>query len=227
MTVSAIVPVYNGRDHLADALASIVAQTCPPTEVVVVDDGSTDGSADLAASIAETASVPIRVIRQDNAGVAAARNAAVAESQRDVFAFLDQDDRWTPDKLAAQLAALEADPVLGFVTARQSITLEPGCERPSWLRPEMLDGPQDGTLPGTLVVRREAFAAIGPFNPEYRTGSDADWFIRATEAGVASQQLDDVLLLRRVHDRNESQRVEQNNRELLHMLRASLRRRDA
>jgi glycosyltransferase involved in cell wall biosynthesis len=101
-TVSVVIPCYNGSRFLRETLASVLRQTEPVREVLVVDDGSTDGSAD----IAESFGPPVRVIRQANAGESTARNRGVEEARGDWVAFLDADDVWEPHKLERQLAAL-------------------------------------------------------------------------------------------------------------------------
>ena len=235
--VSAVVPVYDGRPYLAEALASALAQTWARSparsrralEVVVVDDGSTDGSPEVAASFAEaragsSSPVQVRVVRRPHRGVAAARNAGVAAARGRLLAFLDQDDRWTPDKLERQVAHLEAHPEDGFCLARQRLFLEPGVERPGWLKPELLEKDQPGYVPGTLVVRREVFDAVGPFDEGRPVASDADWFLRAKDAGVGMAMLPDVLLERRIHRANQSAQTLQGTSELLHAVRASILR---
>ena len=110
-TVSVVIPCYNGAAFLREALDSVLAQTRPPLEVIVVDDGSTDDSA----AIAESYGPPVRVIRQENQGESVARNRGIDEARGDWIAFLDADDVWKPEKLARQLAAVEPD-VVGLHT---------------------------------------------------------------------------------------------------------------
>ena len=221
--VSVIVPVLDGAAFLAEALASVAAQTYAPVETIVVDDGSRDASAGIAAR-----APGVRLLRQANAGVAAARNRGVREAAGEVLAFLDQDDRFTPDKLAVQVAALLAEPDLGFCLAHQRLFLDGLAAPPSWVRPEWLAGPIPGILPGTLVVRRAAFARIGSFVESEPIGSDSDWFMRARDLAVPSRMLDDVLLERRIHADNQSAKVRAGHLQLLRSVRRSLgRKRDA
>src|SRR6185503_2024667 len=104
--VSAVIPAYQAAAFLADAVESVLAQTEPVGEIVVVDDGSTDGTAAVAASFGDR----VRYVRQENQGVAAARNRGVAEARGRLVAFLDADDTWEPEKTARQLAHLRAHP---------------------------------------------------------------------------------------------------------------------
>ena len=110
MTVSVLIPCYNRERSLGEAVQSALAQSRPPAEVVVVDDGSTDGSAAVAERLNRPGTPPVRVIRQANAGAAAARNRGLAECRGEWVAFLDSDDVWAPDKLERQLAAADAAP---------------------------------------------------------------------------------------------------------------------
>lgn len=217
--VAVVVPVHDGAAFLAEALASAVGQSRAPAEIVALDDGSTDDSAAVAASFPG-----VRCLPRPHRGVAAARNAGVVATRAELIAFLDQDDRWTPDKLAVQAAHLEARPDLGFCLARQRLFVEEGAERPSWLRPALLAEDQPGYVPGTLVVRREVFDAVGPFDEDRPIASDADWFLRARDAGVRMEMLPEVLLERRIHRANQSAQTLQGTRELLAAVRASIAR---
>jgi len=109
--VSVIIPIYNARDVIRETLASVAAQTMTDLEVIVVDDGSTDGSADLVCAHSQVT----RCIRQDNRGVAAARNRGIQASSGRYLALLDHDDLWASDKLEKQAAVLDARSAVGMV----------------------------------------------------------------------------------------------------------------
>lgn len=219
-TVSAILPLFNGRRFVKRAVTSMLEQTHPPDEIWIIDDGSTDNGVDVIPN-----HPAIRIVRQPNSGVAAARNRGVSVSSGELIAFLDQDDWWTPDKLDKQIAVLQSEPELGFVLAHQLIRLSPGVSKPGWLKPEQVDNPCVGYLPGTLLVRRTTVDRIGPFNTGYRSGSDSEWFFRAKDQGVPMKILDDVLLHREIHSHNQSHDTATANQELLRMVRASLKQR--
>jgi glycosyltransferase involved in cell wall biosynthesis len=194
--VAAIVPLYNGRRFIGEAIASILAQRPRPSEIVVVDDGSTDGGAAPLAGHAE-----LRLIRQANGGEAAARNRGIRETVAPLLAFLDQDDLWLPDKLALQVPCLESDPAIDIVFAQHRLTVEDGAR---WFRRDALGRPLTAELPGTMIVRRSAFSRIGPFREDLRLGSDVDWILRARDAGLGCRLVEQVLLLRRLHEANAS-----------------------
>jgi glycosyltransferase involved in cell wall biosynthesis len=113
--VTALVPVYNGAAWLAQALDSALAQSFERLEVVVVDDGSTDSSGEIAQRYAAASDGRIRMLRQDNAGLPAARNAAIAAARGEMFALLDADDVWQPHHIAQAVEVLDARPLVGLV----------------------------------------------------------------------------------------------------------------
>jgi len=220
-SVSVVIPVYNGVRHLGDALASVLAQTRPAQEVIVVDDGSTDGSAVLLRDRFPT----VRCLRQDNAGAGAARNRGVAAATGDFLAFLDADDLWEPDKLQRQLAAFAADPGLEMVLCRVRQFHCPELTGEERRRRAIPREVMPGYLPGAMLVRRPAFLRVGPFNPELRIGEFVDWHARAVELGLNRRQLPEVLLLRRLHRSNLGLVARDQRRGYLHALKASLDRR--
>ncbi len=223
MIVSVILPVYNGERYLTEALQSVAAQTFTAYELLVIDDGSTDGSSELVQQALQT-NPRIRYLHQENSGVSSARNRGILASSGQLIAFLDQDDRWRDDTLACQVAYHQQHPNVGYTLAQQICFLEPGCSPPKWFQLQTLDQPQVGYLPGTLMVKRAIFNQIGLFNPEIPISSDADWFARATDAQIPTHTLPQVLLERRIHNENQSQQSKQIHKELFHLLHASVKR---
>lgn len=208
-SVSVVIPAYNAERYLGEAIESVLAQTLAPFETIVVDDGSSDGTAAVAGSYSG-----VRLISQENAGPAAARNHGFAASAGELVAFHDADDLMTPDKLAVQVAEI-ADPAIGCVLAEQELLVEDGAELPFWAegtevpavmpaRPEeFADEPDVHTM--TMLVRREVFERVGGFDEEMRAAEDFDWLLRAAEAGIEFARLPRVLLLRRVHSQSLTQ----------------------
>jgi glycosyltransferase involved in cell wall biosynthesis len=199
--ISVVIPAYNGEAFLEQAIQSAVEQTWPRTEVVVVDDGSTDRSAEIAASY------PVELVRQENRGVAAARNRGLEEARGDLLSFLDQDDMLRPEKLERQFEALQAQPEAGVSSCQMRIFLEPGCPVPDWIDPDLLGREVHSLQLGTILAWRRTFEQIGHFDESYRWGNDTDWFMRSREAEVPIARVSDALMLYRVHDQNESLRV--------------------
>ncbi|HEU4837333.1 MAG TPA: glycosyltransferase family A protein [Pyrinomonadaceae bacterium] len=217
--VSVIIPVYNGARHLRAALESVFAQTYRPIEVIVVDDGSADDSGVIAQSFPE-----VRYIRQANQGVAAARNNAIAVAGGEFFAFLDQDDVWTPEKLRLQIGHLLSNPDLGYTLTQQKFFIEPGGKLPAWFRKELFDSVHTGWVLGTLVVRRTTFEKIGNFATGYSAANDSDWFFRAKAAEIPMAVVPELLLLKRIHEANESARAKEVLSELRKVVKSSLDR---
>jgi glycosyltransferase involved in cell wall biosynthesis len=216
--VSVIIPAFNGMRYIGDAIRSVLDQDYRPIEVIVVDDGSSDGTGEVVARFSE-----VRCLQQENRGPGAARNLGIRESRGPILAFLDQDDEWLPGKLRAQVAALDRDPDIGFTLSLSEWVLLDG-KRPSWLTEAQLKD-QTGFFPSALLVRRSVFESVGPFDESLITSSDADWFFRARDAGVKFERVRQVLMKRRIHDTNQSSRVEMVHRELTGLVLQSLRRR--
>jgi glycosyltransferase involved in cell wall biosynthesis len=197
--VSVVVPVHNGERHLGEALESIRRQDYRPLEVLIVDDGSTDGSAAVCRSFPEC-----RYIYQENAGVAAARNAGIAAAHGDFIAFLDQDDTWAPRKLSLQMATLLANPEAGFALGGAKGVLEEGLDWPHWVRKDSAINGELIFLPGTWLVRRNIFERIGGFDSRYTMACDTDWLVRAKQAGIERVLVPEVVLFWRIHGKNNS-----------------------
>jgi len=197
--ISVIVPVHNGEKFLGDALASIFAQDYRPIEVIVVDDGSTDGSGAIARSYPE-----IRYFYEERQGSAVARNTGIENSRGELIAFLDADDIWLPNKLSIQAAYLDKHREIGYVCGRMKNFLEPGITCPPWVEPDTLLQFYDDMSLCTTLVRRSLFNAVGKLNPLYLQGEDTEWFIRVKESGIPVSRLGDKVLLRRMHDGNIS-----------------------
>lgn len=213
--ISAIMPVRNAADHVRGALASVFAQHRQPDEVVVVDGASTDTTL---AIIAEFDGV--RVVHQSGVGLADARNLGVASTNGELVAFLDADDRWTPAKLARQVAWLDAHPDVGVVAGTMiRVGDDEGDD-------EGDEEPVPGMTPGATLIRRDALVRVGPFDVRHRIGCDTDWLMRAREVGLGPVLSDDVVLHKRVRADSLSRNVDDYRQELLRVARDAVRRRE-
>jgi glycosyltransferase involved in cell wall biosynthesis len=217
--VSVIIPVHNGARYLGAALESVFAQTYRPFEVIVVDDGSVDDSRVIAQGFHD-----VHYIHQQNQGVAAARNNGIEAARGEFFAFLDQDDLWTPKKLELQIDYLLSDPDLGYTLTQQQFFLDEGATLPSWFRKELFSSIHTGWVLGTLVVRRTAVEKVGNFAAGYSAASDSDWFFRAKTAEIPMAVVPELLLLKRIHGTNESARAKEVLSELRRVVKSSLDR---
>ena len=176
--LSVVMPVRDGAATIGAALASIAARAEGLAEIVVVDDGSADGSAD----VARAADARVRVLRLEGGGIGAARNAGVAAARGPLLAFLDADDEWLAGAPDPRREALAADPgaiVLGAV--------------------EVVEGERASTGPlwsfGAALMRRETWERVGPVDRDLTTGGDdVEWFLRARDAGVPLVHVADPVL---------------------------------
>lgn len=202
--ISVVIPVFNGARFLCAAIESALSQEGQRIEVVVVDDGSTDGSAELAAADSR-----LRCVRQAHGGPGAARNNGVGATSGEFIAFLDADDLMPPDKLAIQVGHLRAHPDIGCVLGRQELLLEAGARlpdwasgHPAWLRDKPDSVRHEQIPPMSMVLRRKVFEEVGPFDTDFALAEDVDWIFRLREASIGLAILDDVVLLRRLHGGN-------------------------
>jgi glycosyltransferase involved in cell wall biosynthesis len=193
LTVSVIIPVYNGERHLAQSIESVLNQSLRPDEIIVVDDGSTDHTARVAKSFSQ-----VKYLYQDNQGPGGARNTGVKLASGTVLTFLDCDDLWTQDKLGCQIELLAQRPEIDMVFGQveQFYSPELNYEPPGKLPV------QTGLLLGSCAVRKTSFFKVGAFATRYGLGEFIDWYARAQEKGLVSHILHKVLLRRRLHKTN-------------------------
>jgi glycosyltransferase involved in cell wall biosynthesis len=221
--ISVIVPVYNGARYLEEAIQSILSQEMQPREIIVVDDGSTDGSAELAGQYGPKG---VRVHRKENGGAASARNLGMKVAVGDYFGFLDADDLWAPGKMAHQMAVMASDGSLDLVLGQVTQFLCPQVpsEQRGGLRKDLQQMP--GYLVGSMLIRRESMEKVGPFNEALRFGEFIDWFDRARSLGMRHKILSETVLLRRIHDRNQGITQRSNHsQDYLAVVKAALDRR--
>lgn len=219
--ISVLVPVFDAERYLGEALDSALSQSVPPAEVVVVDDGSLDGSVRVASSFGGR----VRVVRQDHAGIGAARNRLVSEAGGEWLAFLDADDRWTSTALAAHLAALETRPQADAALGRVVQFVSPELSEAARALLACPEGPMSGAHPGASLLRKSAFSRVGPFRVDLRVGEFVDWWMRGLEAGLDAASHDTVVLERRLHESNTGRREKAAVTDYLTVVRQALARR--
>jgi glycosyltransferase involved in cell wall biosynthesis len=224
--LSVVLPLYNGGAFVQAAIQSIIEQQDLPEnwEIIAVDDGSTDNSVEICQQLAGRYP-QIRIEQHEvNRGVAAARNRGVELAKHEYLGFIDQDDRWLPDKWLVQSQVLrksKADYVLGY----QQFELQNSLKPPHWFRQEWAKQPQKAFVLGGLLIQRAGFLRVGLLQESLKFGlDDVDWFNRARESGLIEAMIEHVVLQRYVHDRNASARTKQSNPELLRLIRAKLAR---
>jgi len=212
MSVTVVIPAFNAEHLLPATLESVLNQTLKPSEVLVIDDGSTDNTA----AVAEAFGPPVRVIRRSNVGQALTRNFGVAEATNEWIAFIDADDLWNKYKLEKQMRALEANPAASLCyTAR--VHFEQHGEE---LRPvlHMPVPPPEGIrnalyrnttfLPSSVVIRRTTFLESGGFDPQYSIVEDWDLWLRLLHSGITFAAVQEELMLYRMHTGSISRRAD-------------------
>ena len=198
MLISVIIPAYNAERYLPEAIDSVLAQTCPAGEIIVVDDGSSDGTPRLA----ERYRAGVRWLSQENQGSGAARNRGIEAARGELLAFLDADDLWVRNKLAWQVEALAAEPRLEMVFGMVQQFVSPEIPEESKHRLSYSPEPMAGHVAGAMLARRGGFECAGVFDTRLKVGEFIEWYMRVTDLGVRSVLLPRVVLHRRLHETN-------------------------
>ncbi|HSM70522.1 MAG TPA: glycosyltransferase family A protein [Anaerolineales bacterium] len=198
--VSVIIPVYNGVSFLAGAIENVLAQNYQPLEIIIVDDGSTDATAQVAASYSKE----VQYVRQTNAGPSAARNLGIKLAQGDMLAFLDVDDLWSDHKLNLQTRYLMSNPTVEIVQGLIQTMQLHGSVSSKKHQFKVTSEPYRYINIGSALYRSHVFDKVGLFDEALTDNEDTDWFIRAWEKGVSKAVLDEVTLFYRKHNSNLS-----------------------
>ena len=187
--VDVIIPAFNEETLIGNALSSVLAQTLPARRIIVVDDGSGDRTVDrVQAMAADHDGVPVEIVRNDHAGVSAARNAGIMASRASHVALLDADDAWTPNKLELQMALwARGDDGLGVVYCDTLAMTADGTTKPRRMSKTLLRGDLAGPMLdrclirgscSAVVIRRSLFETAGLFDETLSSGEDWDMWIR-------------------------------------------------
>jgi glycosyltransferase involved in cell wall biosynthesis len=202
MKISVVIPCYNAAAYVGEAVHSVLTQTLPPHEVIVIDDGSTDASATVLSEFGSS----VTLVRQANQGVAAAVNHGVSRARGEAIAFLDADDLWMPDKLERQVAVLMPEPSLDAVFTHLTQFVSP--ELPADARSRLKgDGTvMAGLVKGTMLIRSAALRRLGRFDAAHTHADFIAWFASAAAQVFRWVMLDQSLYRRRLHESNLSRR---------------------
>lgn len=217
--VSVIVPVYNGERFLKFAIESILIQQYNPIEIIIVDDGSTDGTAKIVKAFKN-----IHYIYQDNKGPSVARNTGIAKSKGAFIAFLDSDDVWFPEKLSTQVSYLNKNPDTGFVFAHRQMIVEKDIAKPPWYKEHLFDNDCPVLGASAMLARSSVFKQLGGYNPDFRFGENAEWLTRAKDEGIKMAVLPETLLGLRVHEKNQTYHLNEMRSNILKALKISIDR---
>lgn len=213
--ISVIIPFYNREGYLQEALESISCQDFRDFEVIAVDDGSKDESAQI---VNEFNHIPIKLISQKNQGAASARNAGIHIARGRFVTFLDSDDIWVPHKLSAQLADFHnAGDKLCFGHIQEFIS------------PDFLDHQkqfQTRLIPGfsfiTLLMLREDFLQVGELDPSFQLAEFIEWFERSKHKGFSAYMSNSIYAYRRIHHGNIGRGKSSNAKQYLKAIKSSL-----
>lgn len=212
--VSVIIPAYNAEPFVADAVNSILCQGYPNLEIIVVDDGSTDGTVSALGAFGDA----VVVIRQENRGQAAARNAGIRRATGTLIGFLDADDLWTDHHIASMLPYLRDDQfeyVRGYAQYVRAVgTPQEERSEKIYLAP----------LVASCLYKKSLIDAVGPFDESMRRGEDFDWHVRIAEHGGREKKIEEVAMLYRRHDTNITNSRDAFANGLLAAVRNQLRR---
>jgi glycosyltransferase involved in cell wall biosynthesis len=218
MKVSVIIPVYNGSKYLATTLETVLAQSYPLHEIIVIDDGSTDSSLAILSGYGER----LRVTRHSNRGIAATRNVGLQQVSGELVTFIDQDDLWPTDRTRILVDALQADPTAQVAAGQVEILYERA--RPVSPLDNFGTAVREFYV-GSLLIRKEVFDTVGPFHTGLGYADDVDFMMRRREAKIPTVYVDQVTLRYRLHEENTSGDRGVTNRHLMAALRESLQRR--
>ena len=221
--ISVIIPVYNCDRYLSEAIDSVLAQTYPPSEIIVLDDGSTDDSG----AVAQHYRTSVRYEYQTHGGVGSARNRGAELAQGNFLAFLDADDLWAEDKLHDQIAAFSREPDLEAIFGMMQQFHSPDLtqlEKDQIVCPAQL---MEGYHASAMLLKRETFFRVGLFETHLQVGEFVSWYARATDLKVQTKLLDQLVAWRRLHRSNTSLLRSHAKKDFARLLKASLDRRRA
>jgi glycosyltransferase involved in cell wall biosynthesis len=223
--ISVIIAYFNEKQYIREAIESVLDQSHPALEIIVVDDGSDERIDALVDDLIESHSRPIRYTHQKNAGLGAARNTGIAAASGEYIAFLDADDYWANDRLESQLAAFRANPMADIVAGYVRQFVSPELDEAARSRLHCPQQPMRGMTVTAMLIRRSVFERVGPFTTNRQIQEVVDWIARAQEAGCEIAVIDDVVLYRRLHKTNRSLTNEHWQADLARALKSMLNRR--
>jgi glycosyltransferase involved in cell wall biosynthesis len=226
LTISCVIPAYNAERYLERSLRSVFEQSLPPHEIIVIDDGSDDATAEILARYGDR----LRVLHQDNTGPAAARNRGIETAAGELICFQDADDEWHREKLAKQMALLAAHPETDVcITHLRNVWAEGLDGERQALGNHIYTNDPPGYVFQTSLMRARVFERVGMLNEQLRRAEDIEWFARARDASVVLSILPEVLVYRHLHGNNTSNAGETTAsaryEQLLEVMAARLRQR--
>jgi glycosyltransferase involved in cell wall biosynthesis len=194
--VSVIIPVFNGEHFIAEAIANVLSQKYPALEIIIINDGSTDGTEAIITKLP----VDVRYFTQDNSGPSVARNKGIRDASGEFITFLDADDLWPENNLNIMVDEMLRNPDMEVIRGYAQLmefNKASGCY-------DYVGNPKE-SFPhyiGAAIYRKSAFEKVGLFDPMLRFGEDSDWFLRAGEMNLNIKRLEETSLYVRRHGGN-------------------------
>lgn len=223
LRISVLIPSFNQARYVDETLACVFRQSCQPFEVVVVDDGSTDGTPALLEAYGDR----IRFHREEHRGISATRNRCIDLAEGDTIAFLDADDLWPDESLELRAGVLLRSPDLDGVVGMVEHFVSPDLPEEKKESLHVPEGAAVARFAGSMLLRRRVFDRVGSFDTSLTVGDTMDWLARAEAAGVRIDPLQEVVLRRRIHGGNTVIREKGKQSDYLKILKANLDRRRA
>jgi len=219
--ISVILPVFNGAHFLGEAIQSVLDQKYDPLEIIVVDDGSTDNTQQVALNFGEK----IIYARKENGGVSSARNLGLKLAKGEFISFIDSDDLWLNNKLLLQHLPFSKNPEFEITQGLTRRFLSPGIKPPINFIKDVDEQPTLTLHLGAGLFKKSVFDKIGLFDETMKFSEDIDWFLRAIESGIKISVLEETVYLYRIHESNMTLDVKNTNMYLLKAFKKSLDRR--
>lgn len=215
--LSVIIPVFNGEKLLSDAIESILSQGYPNLEIIVIDDGSTDNTKEVAMSFKEE----VCYHSQKNQGPAVARNTGIKKSKGQIIGFLDADDVWSEGRVELLMGKFQEDSNLQIVMGHTISKVLEGAKNiePNLLKPHIIP------VFGSALFKRSVFDKVGLIDESFWISEDQDWFMRAKEMKIPMKIIKDVVVIRRLHGDNMTNDTNWEKAGILKVLRKSIDRR--
>jgi len=218
--ISVVIPFYNGASFLKEAVESVLSQGIEDMEIVLVDDGSTDDSVE---KINQIKDARIKIMRQENAGAATARNNGVKLATGKYISFLDADDIWAPNKLKLQLAEIEKEVGINMVYGQVKEFNDESVLSGLAIKPE--EKTFVGYSPIALLISKEDFLKVGEFQGKFKVAEFIDWYDRAKHLGLKELVLPDIVAYRRIHSGNVDRLRRADVKQYVAVLKEALERR--
>ncbi len=219
--ISVILPVFNGSERLTAAVDSVLSQTYENFELIIIDDGSTDGTESIVGNMTD---IRVKYIHQTNKGPGPARNNGILNSSGRYIAFLDHDDVWFADKLERQLSFVKHHPEFPVVYCNHNLIFKGPLEDYPWIQKIEGEVRYPHEIPSGMFLDNIVFDRVGLFNPRYRTAEDSDLHLRIKDAGINITVVDDVLFNKHIHGGNISQNIQSNRHNVTALLAESIKR---